>query len=199
MDSTSVRSRLPDTLPATDLSVADDDDRTRRSVLAPLGRVLPLVHGLVRVCYRTSVVSVLAVAAILGAVLTSSWGAQVSVTFALLGAAVLLLPAAAAALLGWTLSDLLRLPSQLREAAAAAAGGVRSTGVRRSRLASVVRAVWAARGLVLTSRDGWMKAIAAARMARLASLPFALSLVGLFVLNGVIVVGGLVALAVLAL
>lgn len=184
----------PDTLLA---ETTPDEAVARRRALAPLGRVLPLAHGLVRFCYRTAGVSAVAVGLILAAVLSAPAAAQASATAMGLLGMLLLVPAGAAALLGWTLSDLLRLPRQIREAAAAAAGGVRAEGVRKSRLSSLIGAVWAARGLVLTSRDGWMKAIAAARVARLASLPFALGLVGLFVLNGVVVLGGLVALAVL--
>ena len=169
-----------------------------------LGRWLPRIAGLVRFAYRVAGVSA-ASAALLwwalagGAVLAG--GAAWVPALALL--ALLLMPAGAAALLGLTLHDVLTLPERLRQGATAAAAESRealaASGARGGRIAGLVRAVWAARGFVLESKGAWAKAAAAARVVRLAKLPFTLGLLGLFALNAAVIAGGLIALAVLIL
>ena len=187
----------PDVAGATPAVLADAPP----GALARLGRVIPGADTLVRFAYRTGAASAVAAALVWAALFERVVGTpSMPWPFAIVVAVVLLVPALAAALVGWTLADLVRLPGQLREAAVAAAGGV--TGAARakgSRIAAIFRAIWAARGLALGSKDAWLRAIAAARFIRLASLPFVLALVGLFALNGVVIVAGLVALAALIL
>ena len=169
--------------------------------LARLGRLLPGVDGLVRFVYRTAAASAVAAALVAAAVAEALAGAVGGVPWAAVAALLLVLwvPAGAAALAGWTLADLARLPGQLRDAAAAAGGRARETAGRRSRLGRSVRALWAARGLALASRGAWLRAAGAVRFVRLASLPFALALGGLFALNAVVIAAGAVALLVLVL
>ena len=196
---------LPAPQPVADeLAEAPSDvltDEPSASVLAKLGRVVPAADTLVRFAYRTGVVSAASAAVIWFALFGNAVGTPAMPWGLALAVGVLLLiPAGAAALVGWTLSDLVRLPGQLRQAAVAAAGGAAgAVAAKGSRIASIFRAIWAARGLALGSKDAWLRAVAAARFIRLASLPFVLGLVGLFALNGVVIVGGLIALATLAL
>lgn len=175
-------------------------EETPTGVLQKLGRVVPAADTLVRFAYRTGAVSAISAVLIWVALfgggigtVAMPWG------LALATAALLLIPAGAAALVGWTLADLVRLPGQLRQAAVATAGGATGTAKGGSRIASVFRAIWALRGLALGSKEVWVRAVAAVRFVRLASLPFVLALVGLFALNGVVILGGMVALLVLAL
>ncbi len=172
------------------------DPPAARPALARLGRVLPAAAALVRFSYRTAVVSAMAVLAVVVAV--TDRVASIETSGLVLLGAVLLVPAAAAVLVGWTVGDLLRLPGEIRDAAVDAARDLRAGGRPRG-LAGVVVAVWAARGLVLSSRDGWMRALVAVRLARLASLPLVLLSLGLFLLNGVVVAAGAVALILLLL
>ena len=200
-DSRPLDAALADEGPATPAVIAEAPP----GVLAKLGRVVPGADTLVRFAYGTALASSISVGAIVWAVLewtgplatgvgALSWGPVLAL------AAVLLTPALAAALVGWTLADLVRLPGQLRQAALAAAGGATGAAAAKgSRIARVFRAIWAARGLARGSKDAWLRAIAAARLIRLASLPFVLALVGLFALNGVVIVAGLVAVAFLVL
>ena len=172
------------------------------AAMGRLGRWLPRLAGLVRVAYRvgaTSAVSALVLWwALAGDAVMAGGRAWVP---ALLVLAALLVPAGAAWLLGLTLHDVLTLPETLRRSASAAAVESRealaASGAKGGRIAGLVRAVWAARGLVLESQGAWAKALAAARVVRLAKLPFALGLVGLFALNGVVIAAGLVALVVM--
>ena len=169
-----------------------------------LGRWLPRLNGLVRFAYRTGAVS-----AVCAAIL---WWAIVRGTVLGLGASswvpalgfllLLLVPAGAAWLLGLTLHDILTLPETLRQSAVSAASASREAlrserPTRGGRIAGAIGAVWAARGFVLESRGAWAKAATAARVVRLAKLPFALGLVGLFALNGVVIAAGLLALVLL--
>ncbi len=112
--------------------------------------------------------------------------------------AVLLTPAAALAVAGWTIADLVSLPGQIRDAALAAAGRENAESPsRKSRVGRLLASLWAARGLALLSKDGWLKAVGAVRFLRLASLPFMLGLLGFVMLNGIVILGGVVALIVL--
>lgn len=170
-------------------------------MLAKLGRVVPAADTLVRFAYRTGGVSAVSAGLIWFALFQGGIGtAAMPWGLALAVAVLLLIPAGAAALVGWTLADLVRLPGQLRQAAVNAASGSGTAGkAKKSRVVSVFRAIWALRGLALSSKDVWFRAVAAARFIRLASLPFVLALVALFALNGLVIAGGLIALAVLAL
>ncbi len=170
--------------------------------LARLGRLLPGVEALVRFAYRTAGASAVAAVVIVAAVWQwldgSAWvPSGAAEAWPLLGGlgAVLLLPAAAAALAGWTLADLASIPGQLRDAALQASGRAsQARGPRTgSRLVAVGRSIWAARGLALLSKGTWLKGVGALRFVRLASLPFALGLLALFALNAVVIAGGVVA------
>lgn len=167
--------------------------------LARLGRLIPGVDALVRFAYRTAAASAVSTLAILAAVLDAVGWAEASFGPVVLLGLVLLLPAGAAALAGWTLADVVSIPGQLRDAALQASGRASEArgGRSGSRLLAVFRSIWAARGLALLSKGTWLKAVGALRFVRLASLPFALGLLGLFALNAVVIVGGLVALLVL--
>ena len=173
--------------------------------LARLGRLVPRVDALVRFAYRTAAVSAVAAVLIWLALFEATLRTGAVGGAAVVVAVLLLVPAGAAALVGWTLADLASLPGQLRDAALAATGrkplgrGGEPDAKGGSRLLDVGRALWAARGLALTSKGAWVRAVGAVRFVRLASLPFALALVGLFALNGLVVLGGAVALVVLAL
>jgi hypothetical protein len=192
-------------------AVAPDADATAvvetaaPGVLAKLGQVLPAAESIVRFVYRMATVSAVAAAVVVLALidLFPAAAASVSLWWLVLAYLVLVIPAGATALLGWTLSDLMKLPGQIREAALSAARGA-AQGVsdvakapRKSRLVSVFRAIWAARGLAMGPRDVLTKTLAAARFVRLASLPFVLALVALFVVNGAVIVLGALGLLVL--
>ena len=166
--------------------------------LARLGRMLPGVEAVVTAAYRTAAVSALAVAAILFAVWDAFSARMVVADLVVLGV-VLSLPALAVALAGWTLADVARLPGQLREAALSAAGRGTAEARKGSRIVRLVKSLWAARGLALLTRGGWLKAVGALRFVRLASLPFAFGLVAFVALNGVVIVAGLIALLTLIL
>ena len=185
----SARALAPAASPS-DVEIADAPP----GVLARLGRLLPSVDAVVRLAYRLAGLSALSVAVILWAVWDAFSLRMVPMDLAILGV-VLLVPAAAVALAGWTLADVARLPGQIRDAALAAAGrGDPASAKKGSRLGRLVRSVWAARGLALLTRGGWLKAVGALRFVRLASLPFALALVALVLMNGVILLAGVVAL-----
>lgn len=189
--------RPPDELAAE--AVAGGGAEAPPGALARLGRLIPGAEAVVRFAYRTAGLSALGVAAIVVAVGQAvAWAPAWRGSLAVL-ALVLLVPAGAALLAGWTLGDLTRLPGELREAALGAATLARGERRKRSRLLSVVRALWAARGVALLSKGAWLKAVGALRFLRLASLPFALALAGLFALNGVVILGGVVALVTLLL
>ena len=194
MDSTSVR-LIPPSSPvradeAEQVPLDPGVSDAPSGALTRLGRLLPGIDWLAAV----SLVSVgVIVAALADAVAPLTPGA-----LALLGA-ILALPAAATALAGWTLADLASLPGQVKQAALAATGRADASAgrIKGSRIGRLVRSLWAARGLALLTKGGWMKAVGALRFVRLASLPFALALLGAVALNGVVIAGGLVAVMVL--
>ena len=163
-------------------------------------RLLPFVEALVRRTKRLAVVSA-GSAVVLWAILTRPWAWTLGApeggyTLPLVGLLVLLVPAGAALLDALTLGDLLRLPAQLRGAAAdtaAHARGAVARGPSGRRLAGFARAVWGARALVLDAQGGWLKALALARLARLASLPFALALIAAVALNFVLIAAAVLA------
>ena len=183
---------LADRAPADALAEAEAPP----GALARLGRLLPGVEAVARFAYGTALVSAASAALVVWAVADAVGGIA---TADLVGLSVLLfVPAAATALAGWTLADLARLPGQIRESALAAARGAHGAKTAKgSRLVRLVRSLWAARGLALLTRGGWVKAVGALRFLRLASLPFALGLVGAVALNAVVIVAGVVAALVL--
>ncbi len=161
--------------------------------LARLGRVLPLVESASRAAYRWAAAGALSAVAV-GAAVADASTAVTAVGGGVL-AAVLAVPAAAVAVAGWTLADLASLPGEIRSAARAAVAG----GAEGTLLVRFIRAVWAGRALALTAKGGWLRALGAIRFVRLASLPFALAAVALSVLNGAVVLAGLVAVVSLIL
>ena len=179
---------------------APDDEvgRAPSETLAPvpahapsrLARLGPAARGAVRVAWRTSAVGALGAAAVWAALFEAPIRAgTVSWPLAAVVAAVLLVPAAAAAILAWTLGDLVALPGALRDAARGAVAEPAGRG-------GLFRTVWALRGLATEGAGAWA---AAAGLVRLASLPFVLGLLALVALNGVVVAAGVVALVVLVL
>ena len=111
---------------------------------------------------------------------------------------VLLIPAGAAFVGHLTLKEILDLPQKLKGAATGAAGHAKEMVVptdekKGGRLFGFFRAIWAARGLVLDSKGAWGTAVAAVRLARLASLPFVVGLLITFALNFVVIAVAVVA------
>lgn len=158
-----------------------------RPALARLGRVLPAVDALVRFSRRTAAVSAVAVAVVVWAVATRAPGIS---TVDLVGlAVVLLVPAFAALVVGWTLGDLRRLPGDLRAMATEAAGDVGAVGRPRG-IAGVLVALWTARKVMLAAGGGWGRAMLAVRLVRLVRLPFVVGALALFALNAVVIAAG---------
>lgn len=127
--------------------------------------------------------------------LTGQWAALAAIVLL-----VLLIPAGAAFIGYLTLKEILDLPKKLKSAASEAAGHAKDVAVpteerKGGRLFGFFRAIWAARGLVLDSKGAWGKAVAAARLARLASLPFVLGLLITFALNFVVIGVAVIAVA----
>ena len=111
---------------------------------------------------------------------------------------VLLIPAGAAFVGHLTMKEILDLPQKLKGAASEAADHARGVVVptrekKGGRLLGFFRAIWAARVLVLESKGAWGTAVAAARLARLASLPFVVGLLITFALNFVMIAAAVVA------
>ncbi len=187
MDSVSARPRLT------------DPDRTEEQTGEPgpadpsrLARLVPAARAAVRVAWRTALAGALGAAAVWAALFEQMLAAgTVPWAPALVVAAVLLVPAGAAALLAWTLDDLLNLPDAMR----AAMANVRPEGRERG-VGGLFRTVWALRALAFEGAGAWART---AGLVRLASLPFVVALLGLVALNAVVVVAGLVALVVLVL
>jgi hypothetical protein len=164
--------------------------------LARLGRLLPGVEAIVRFAYRLAGVS--AVAALLIVAAVWRWAPQLATGVLVALGILLLVPAIAVAIAGWTLADIASLPRQIKEAALAATGREASgAAAKGSRIGRLLRSLWAARGLALLTKGGWVRAVGGLRFLRLASLPFALALLGAVALNGAVIAGGLVAVILL--
>ena len=150
---------------------------------ARAGRLASAARGAVRAAWWTAALGAFGALALWTAVFAGR-GADLS-DMAVVGL-LLLVPAAAAAVLAWTLGGLVALPGDLRAAA-------RSVVVPPSgeRGAGLFRTVWALRGVVVGSTEAWART---AGLARLASLPFVLGLLALVALNPVLAVVGAVAL-----
>ncbi len=153
-----------------------------------LAWVAPAARGAVRLSWRTAAVGALGAAAVWAALFRTAladgsmpWGAS------LLVAAVLLVPAAAAAVLAWTLGGLVDLPGDLRAAARDVSVPTRAAGI-----GGLLQTAWALRSVVMGSTEAWART---AGLARLASLPLVLGLLAAVALNAVVALAGLVALA----
>ena len=169
------------------------DEPEARSRLARIGRALPRLSALVRFANRVALLSAICAGALWWSLAGGSFALGAAAWIPALGGLVLLLiPAGAAWLLGLTLKDLAAIPAGLRATATAAAADARGAlGTKKEgRIVGMVRALWAARGLVLESKGAWAKAATAFRVVRLAKLPFALGLLGLFLLNGLVILAG---------
>ncbi len=163
----------------------------------PAGRVRGLV-GKVRAVGVVSAVAAVALWAV--GFSTLVWPLSVKTLGALLALAVLLAPAAGTFLAVGTLREVLDLPSKIRSlpgsvrdaaaetAARASAAVAPAAGRGRSRrLAGFFGVLWRLRGIVQDTRGSWLRTLALARFARLASLPFAFGLVAAFALNFVVI------------
>ena len=183
MDSVSTRPRLAN---------QELTDEPGSAAPSRLTRLVPAARAAVRVAWRTALAGALGAAAVWTALFEQMLAAgTVPWTPALLVAAVLLVPAAAATLLAWTLDDLLNLPDAMR----AALGDVRPA-TRERGVGGLFRTVWALRALAFEGAGAWART---AGLVRLASLPFVAGLLGLVALNAVVVAAGAVALAALVL
>lgn len=163
--------------------------------LARLGRVLPRVDRLVRFAYRVAAASALSALA-LWWVLVGRVAAEGRLSWFAAGAFLLLLcvPAGATWVAGKTVAELAALPGRLRDQALAAARGTAQSARSGPFAVGLLRALWAARGLLAGGRATWVRAASFARLVRVASLPFLLVLSALMLLNVVVIPAGLVAL-----
>lgn len=171
-----------------------------------LTRLLPSVRGLVRAAKRLAAVSAVA-AVVLWLVLVdvpALWPASGYTVEAVLGLALLLVPAGGTLVAAYTLEEVLALPArlravpgQLRDVAGEARGHAAALArpeERRRGLLGFFGTVWRLRALVGETQGAWLRALALARMARLASLPFALGLLAAFALSFVVIAAAVVAL-----
>lgn len=172
--------------------------------------VAPVVRGLIGKVRAVGMVSAGA-AVVLWAILfgASAWPVTMETVAALLVLGVLLGPAAGTFLAVLTLREVLGLPARLRslpgtvrdtalEAKEHAAGSSERQG-RAGRVLGFFGVLWRLRGIVEDTRGSWLRTLALARFARLASLPFALGLLAAFALNVVVIAAAVVAMLVTAL
>jgi hypothetical protein len=137
-----------------------------------------------------------------------AWPLSAQTLVALLVLGVLFVPAAGTFLAVLTLREVLDLPGRIRalpgavresasEAGTHLAGAEGAEGAekqrRSQRLLGFFGVLWKLRGIVEETRGSWLKTLALARFARLASLPFALALVGAFALNFLVIAAAFVA------
>lgn len=173
----------------------------------------PTVRGLIGKVRAVGVVSAVA-AVVLWAVVfgSSAWPVTGEAVLAYVALAVLLVPAAGTFVAVLTLREVLALPDRLRTLP----GTLRSTAADvKDRAASVARpeegrsrtgralgffgVLWRLRALVEDTRGSWLRTLALARFARLASLPFFLWLLVAFALNFAVIAAAVVAVLVAAL
>ena len=175
----------------------------------PLDRVrglVPIVRGLIGKVQAVGVVSAGAAVVLWGILLGDmAWPLSAQTLVALLVLGVLFVPAAGTFLAVLTLREVLDLPGRIRalpgavresasEAGTHLAGAEGAEKQRRSqRLLGFFGVLWKLRGIVEETRGSWLKTLALARFARLASLPFALALVGAFALNFLVIAAAFVA------
>lgn len=173
----------------------------------------PAVQGLVGKVRAVGAVSAVA-AVVLWAVVfgAHAWPLTAEAALAYVALAVLLVPAAGTFVAVLTLREVLALPDRLRSLP----GTLRGTAVDvKDRAASVARpadgrsrtgralgffgVLWRLRGIVGETRGSWLRTLALARFARLASLPFFLWLLAAFALNFAVIAAAAVAVLVAAL
>ncbi|MDX1440436.1 MAG: hypothetical protein R3284_11095 [Rubricoccaceae bacterium] len=157
-----------------------------------LQRLLPVVRSLTGKVKALGVVSAASAVVVWGVWFDPhTWLQDFSASWAAFSGLILLMlliPSGAAYVGYRTLNSVLDLPGKLREVTAETTTltkeALESRGrPRHIRIFAFFRAIWAARSLVLDSRDTWGKAVAAVKLARLASLPFVVALLGTFALN----------------
>ncbi len=175
--------------------------------------IAPTVRGLIGKVRAVGIVSAVA-AVVLWAILfgASAWPISAESVLAVVALAVLLVPAAGTFAAVLTLREVLALPDRLR----AVPGTLRESAVDvKDRAAAVVHpaegrsrtgralgffgVLWRLRGLAGETRGSWLRTLALARFARLASLPFFLWLLAAFALNVVVIAAAAVAVFVAAL
>jgi len=177
-----------------------------RTLLDRVRGIVPVVRGLIGVVQRVGIVSVGA-AILLWVILFAEavWPPSLYTALAIFALGVLLMPAVGTFLAVLTLGEVLDLPTRLR----ALPGVVRETASeveshlaesdaaeersRRVRMMGFFGVLWRLRGIVEDTRGSWLSTLALARFARLASLPFAFSLVAAFALNFAVIAAALVA------
>jgi len=184
-----------------------DSTPVDRTLLDRVRGLVPIVRGLIGKVQAVGVVSAGA-AVVLWVILLGdvAWPLSAQTLVALLGLGVLLVPAAGTFLAVLTLREVLDLPGRIRslpgavresasEAGSQLADVAGADGQRRSqRVFGFFGVLWRLRGIVEETRGSWLKTLALARFARLASLPFALALVGAFALNFVVIAAAVLAL-----
>lgn len=175
--------------------------------------ITPAVRGLVGKVRAVGVVSAVA-AVVLWAILfgASAWPISGEAALAYVALAVLLVPAAGTFVAVLTLREVLALPDRLRSLP----GTLRETAVdvkgraaavtlpaegrsRTGRALGFFGVLWRLRGLAEDTRGSWLRTLALARFARLASLPFFLWLLAAFALNFAVIAAAVVAVLVAAL
>lgn len=119
--------------------------------------------------------------------------------FAVVVLAVLSIPSGAAYVGHLVLQSVLDLPSKLREvrdeAKSQAKDALAPSATHIStRVFGFFKTIWAARKLIIDSKDAWGSAVAAVKLMRLASLPFVVGLLATFALNFVVIATAVVAL-----
>ncbi|MDX1531691.1 MAG: hypothetical protein R3362_09210 [Rhodothermales bacterium] len=191
------------------MPAADPPPPTSPALPERVREVLPTVPALVRRVRAVAFVSAGAAVVLWGLVLgPSAWPLSGWTVVALLGLGVLLVPAGGTLVAVWTLEEVAALPARVRaltgEAAAASRQArERTAALRRERggrrLWGLFGVLWRLRGFVEESRGTLLRTAALARLARLASLPFVLLLLGCFALNFVVIVAAAVALLAAAL
>lgn len=183
------------------------------SLVERVRSLTPTVQGLVGKVRAVGIASALA-AVVLWAIVfgASAWPISGEAALAYVALAVLLVPAVGTFVAVLTLREVLALPERLRSLP----GTLRDTAVDvKDRAASVARpeegrsrtgralgffgVLWRLRGLVEDTRGSWLRTIALARFARLASLPFFLWLLTAFALNFAVIAAAAVAVLVAAL
>lgn len=170
-------------------------DAPSPALLRRLAGLLPAVRRLARAARRLAAASAVA-AGVLWLVLVdvpALWPASGATVRAALGLALLLLPAGGTLLAASALEEVLALPARLAAAPGAfleAAGGVRRRGLR-----GLLGTLWRLRALAGSGQGAWLRALALARAARLASLPVVLAIAVALVLDVVLVAAAVVALA----
>jgi hypothetical protein len=165
--------------------------------------MLPAVHRLIGKVQAVGVVSAGA-AVVLWALLlgATAWPLSLQTVLVLVVLGILLIPAAGTFVAVGVLREVIALPGRLR----ALPGAVRESALeareqaagegRSRRLIGFFGVLWRLRGIVADTQSSWLQTLALARFARLASLPFALALVGAFALNFAVIAAAVVAVLV---